>query len=146
MADVLAWTGGVTAALVVIALVIRFPPGVAVLPRAQLVPGPRPDVPPGAGEEALAGTRPWWRHALGWLSRLSIDQWRAIDAETVRDPDEAGRTSAQVLIVMVTVAASLTLQEYHGGHDVYEGVFPSDGSADWELRYFAWWSGWRVLG
>ncbi len=80
------------------------------------------------------------------LRRLSIDQWRAIDAETVRDPGEAGGTSAQVLMVLLTVAASLTLQEYLGGHDAYERVFPPDGSPYWELRGFAWWSGWRVIG
>jgi membrane protease YdiL (CAAX protease family) len=81
-----------------------------------------------------------------WLSRCSLDQWRAIDAETVRDPGEAGRTSVQVLAVLVTVAVSLTLQEYFGGHDTYERLFPPDGSRYWELRGFAWWSGWRVFG
>jgi membrane protease YdiL (CAAX protease family) len=81
-----------------------------------------------------------------WLSRFSLDQWRAIDAETVRDPGDAGRTSVQVLAVLVTVAVSLTLQEYFGGHDTYERLFPPDGSRYWELRGFAWWSGWRVFG
>jgi hypothetical protein len=88
------------------------------------------------------------RHAerLAVLWRFPLAQWRAIDAETVRDPDDAGRTSLQVLVVLVTVAASLTLQEYLGGHDTYERLFPPDGSTYWELRGFAWWSGWRVLG
>jgi membrane protease YdiL (CAAX protease family) len=80
------------------------------------------------------------------LRRLSIDQWRAIDAETERDPQDAGRTSLRVLIVLLTVAASLTLQEYLGGHDTYERLFPRDGSTYWELRGFAWWSGWRLVG
>ena len=80
------------------------------------------------------------------LRRISIDQWRAIDDETVREPGEAGRTSMQVLMVLLTVAASLTLQEYLGGHDAYERMFPPDGSPYWELRGFAWWSGWRVVG
>jgi membrane protease YdiL (CAAX protease family) len=146
MADVLAWAGGVTAALVVIALVIRYPPGFAVLPRTQLAPGPSPDALPGAGEEVLQHARSGWSRVLGLISQLTIDQWRAIDAETVRDPDAAGRTSAQVLSVLVTVAASLTLQEYLGGHDTYERLFPPDGSTYWELRGFAWWSGWRVCG
>ena len=73
-------------------------------------------------------------------------QWSAIDAETVRDPGDAGTTSVTVLMVLVTVAASLTLQEYIGGHDTYERLFPPDGSRYWELRGFAWWSGWRMLG
>jgi len=96
----------------------------------------------------------WWLAMfLGWVLRLglgvgeiAIDQWRAIDAETARDPGDAGTTSLTVLMVLVTVAASLTLQEYLGGHDTYERLFPADGSYYWELRGFAWWSGWRVLG
>lgn len=80
------------------------------------------------------------------LRKISIDQWRAIDAETVRDPDDPGRTSLQVLMVLITVAASLTLQEYFGGHDTYEQLFPPSGGIYWELRGFAWWSGWRVVG
>ena len=114
-------------------------------------------------------TAVWWAWADGWylvlhripglgwmarrvssipgaLRRVSIDQWRAIDAETPREPDDAGATSLQVLMVLITVAASLTLQEYLGGHDTYERLFPPDGSYYWELRGFAWWSGWRVLG
>jgi hypothetical protein len=80
------------------------------------------------------------------IKRISIDQWRAIDAETAREPSDAGATSLQVLMVLFTVAASLTLQEYLGGHDSYERLFPPDGSYYWELRGFAWWSGWRFLG
>jgi membrane protease YdiL (CAAX protease family) len=80
------------------------------------------------------------------LRRISIDQWRAIDAETERDPQDAGRTSLRVLIVLLTIAASLTLQEYLGGHDTYERLFPRDGGIYWELYGFAWWSGWRLLG
>lgn len=80
------------------------------------------------------------------LKRISIDQWRAIDAETARDPSEPGNTSLQVLIVLITVAACLTLQEYLGGHSAYQRLFPPDGSRYWELRGFAWWSGWRVAG
>ena len=83
---------------------------------------------------------PWW-----W-KRISVDQWRAIDAETVRGPSEAGTTSLTVLMVLVTVAVSLTLQECLGSRDVYERWFPYDGSRYWELRGLAWWAGWRVIG
>lgn len=110
MRFVVGWGAGVIAALVALALGIRF----TRLPRI--------------------------------LRALSIDQWRAIDAETARTPDEAGRTSLQVLMVLLTVAAALTLQEYLGGHDAYERLFPPDGSRYWELLGYAWWSGWRVLG
>jgi membrane protease YdiL (CAAX protease family) len=82
----------------------------------------------------------------GWLKMVSIDQWRAIDRETVRTPEDAGMTSLKVLVILVTVAVSLTLQEYIGSHDTYAKWFPFDGSDDWELYGFAWWSGWRVLG
>jgi membrane protease YdiL (CAAX protease family) len=80
------------------------------------------------------------------VRRISIDQWRAIDAETERHPGDAGRASVQVLIVLITVAAALTLQEYLGGHDTYERLFPRDGTRFWELRGYAWWSGWRLIG
>jgi membrane protease YdiL (CAAX protease family) len=82
------------------------------------------------------------------VRRISIDQWRAIDAETVRDPGDAGTISVQVLMVLVTVAASLTLQEYLGGHDTYERLFPPGphNGRYWELLGYAWWSGWRVVG
>jgi membrane protease YdiL (CAAX protease family) len=82
------------------------------------------------------------------VRRISIDQWRAIDAETVRDPGDAGHLSVQVLMVLVTVAAALTLQEYLGGHDTYERLFPPGphNGQSWELLGYAWWSGWRVFG
>lgn len=96
-----------------------------------------------------------WR----WIKKLSIDQWRAIDQETVRSPDEAGRnggpaanaggpgqTSLTVLAILLTVCISLTLQEYVGGHDTYNRLFPNDRSRYWELWGFVWWSGWRVIG
>src|SRR5882757_5359170 len=87
----------------------------------------------------------------GWLPRMvrriSIDQWRAIDAETERAPDDAGRVSLSALAVLVTVAVSLTLQEYFGGHDTYEQLFPATGAGPyWELYGYAWWAGWRVIG
>jgi len=84
--------------------------------------------------------------APAWLRKISIDQWRAIDAETGRSPDDGGRANLSVLIVCLTVAVSLTLQEYIGTHDAYSTLFPHDNGEYWELRGFAWWSGWRVLG
>lgn len=80
------------------------------------------------------------------LRRISIDQWRAIDNHTERHPGEAGRTSLTVLMVLLTAAVSLALQEYLGGHNTYERLFPRDRSHYWELWGYAWWSGWRVLG
>jgi membrane protease YdiL (CAAX protease family) len=83
----------------------------------------------------------------GWVRKVSVDQWKAIDDETDREPGQAGRASWQVAIILVTVAVSLTLQEYIGDRGYFERVFPPHGrDAYWELKGFAWWSGWRVLG
>jgi membrane protease YdiL (CAAX protease family) len=82
-----------------------------------------------------------------FIRKISIGQWRAIDAETDRTPEDAGRTSLRVLAVLVTVAVSLTLQEYIGDRGWFESHFPpSLGDKYFELEGFAWWSGWRVFG
>ena len=141
------WGGGVVAALTVIALMVRYPAIFAWLQwilglscwlvvKLRWIPGL------------------WWfAMLLGWVLRatvcvneIAIDQWHAIDAETPRNPGDAGSTSLQVLMVLVTVAASLTLQQYLGDQDTYAQLFPPDGSTYWELRRLAWWSGWRVFG
>jgi membrane protease YdiL (CAAX protease family) len=119
IAAVVVPAGAVIAALVLVSLGIRF-----------------------GALDRLPGAR-----LAGWLRHLTIDQWRAIDAETVRDPDEAGRASLPVAIVLITVAASLTLQWYLGDRDTtYLDLFPPDGSTYWELRSYLWWSAWRVVG
>jgi membrane protease YdiL (CAAX protease family) len=123
MVSVVASAGAVLAVLLALALGIRY------------------------ADRGAAGHR---IRALAWLvdglRRISIDQWRAIDAETVRAPGQAGAASLPVLAVLLTAAASLTLQEYLGSHDAYARLFPPDGSAYWELRYYVWWSSWRVTG
>jgi membrane protease YdiL (CAAX protease family) len=118
MTQLIGAAGGVIAALVLLALAIR------------------------AGTRRTAAPR---RRILDLLARISIDQWRAIDAETPRTPGDAGRTSVTALAVLATVAGALTLQEYLGGHDMYDRLFPH-GGAYWELYGYVWWSGWRVFG
>lgn len=82
-----------------------------------------------------------------WFKFLSIDQWRAIDAETDRTDDRRGNFDWRVLVVLVVAAVSLTLQEYLGDRGAFERWFPPHGpSMYFELKGFAWWSGWRVLG
>jgi membrane protease YdiL (CAAX protease family) len=122
----------VIAGLVALALLVRAFPGLRVpgLPPARLAHGGQPP------------RRSVLRRAFAFV----IDQWHAIDAETVRDPDAAGRVSLRALVILVTIAGSLTLQEYLGGHDTYERLFPHDGSRYWELRGYAWWSAWRFTG
>ena len=86
------------------------------------------------------------RYLRASLELLTKNPFKAIDAETVRDPDEAGRASWRVLVVLLTCCIVLTLQEYIGGSDRYARYFPYDRSEYWELKGFVWWSGWRVLG
>jgi membrane protease YdiL (CAAX protease family) len=83
-----------------------------------------------------------------WAKFLTIDQWRAIDAETDRAPGEAGATSWKLLVILVVCAVSLTIQEYIGDRGAFERWFPRRGRPDqyFELKGFAWWSSWRVIG
>ena len=82
-----------------------------------------------------------------WLWDTTFGQWRAIDAETDRAPEEAGRFSWLILAILVLVAVSLTLQEYIGDRSFFERTFPPRGHEKyWELESFGWWSGWRVFG
>jgi len=83
---------------------------------------------------------------IGWIRKLSIEQWRAIDRETERDPAEGGATSLPVLAILFTCCVVLTVQEYIGGSDRFARYFPYDRGRFWELEGFAWWSGWRVIG
>jgi membrane protease YdiL (CAAX protease family) len=89
------------------------------------------------------------RHAdrLAWLWRFPLAQWRAIDEDTPRAAGAAGTTDLVVLVVLITAAASLALQQYLGNEEAYDAVFSrDDASPFWELHKLAWWSGWRVLG
>lgn len=53
----------------------------------------------------------------------------------------------RVIVVLVTVAVSLSLQDYYGQRIFYQKLFPYEaGDSYWTLKGFAWWSGWRVLG
>jgi membrane protease YdiL (CAAX protease family) len=79
------------------------------------------------------------------LYAVSIAQWRAIDEETTRAPDEGGRMSWQAAVILVSAAVSLTIQEYIGDRGFFDEHFhpPQDY---WALAGFAWWAGWRVIG
>jgi membrane protease YdiL (CAAX protease family) len=81
------------------------------------------------------------------LRFISIDQWRAIDRETERDDSQRGVFDWRVLVILVTVAVSLTIQEYIGDRGFFEDHFKPDKlDTYWELKGFAWWAGWRVIG
>jgi membrane protease YdiL (CAAX protease family) len=147
MTSVVVPAAGVVASLLLIALLIRDPRPFVWLRWALALP---------FSAAALLRWIPglWWVPALlRWIAVLvlnlpviAVEQWRAIDVETEREPREAGRASPMVLAVLLTVAGSLTLQEYLGGHNTYQRLFPPDGSHYWELRGYVWWSGWRVIG
>lgn len=88
---------------------------------------------------------------IRWIARivrwLTIEQWRAIDRDTDREPGEGGGASLVVLVVMLVCCVSLTLQEYIGDSRFFARLHPFRvGNAYWDLEGFAWWSGWRVLG
>jgi membrane protease YdiL (CAAX protease family) len=87
------------------------------------------------------------RALLGWIRKITIDQWRAIDHETERAPGEGGGASLLVLFVLLVCCVSLTLQEYIGDSRYFARLYPFRGTDPyWDLKGFAWWSGWRVLG
>lgn len=98
------------------------------------------------------------RKIRSWIKFLTIDQWRAIDAEAQaeREPGEAGTFSWTVVVVLAVCAVSLTLQEYLGDRGAFEQLGNAEWLPDWfrvrgrdpyrDLKGFAWWSGWRVIG
>jgi membrane protease YdiL (CAAX protease family) len=71
---------------------------------------------------------------------------RARDALAAPIPDATA--FYRPLIILVTVAISLTLQEYIGDRATFYRLFPRGEMdiKDWQLMSFAWWSGWRFLG
>ncbi|HKE19746.1 MAG TPA: type II CAAX endopeptidase family protein [Kofleriaceae bacterium] len=89
------------------------------------------------------------------LRRFFVDTWREIDAE--REPADASPAAAPAarsrsellwpLVVLVTVAVALTIQEYIGERDFFRQHFPDLAAGDYgELRAYAWWSAWRFIG
>jgi len=108
-----------------------------------------------AGLTAIVGLLVWARARGHWLWRgfayLTIDQWRKIDEDQGPGQAAAGPRGAdwKVLVILFTVAVSLTLQEYVGQRNQYEKWFPYDPlhpDSYWHLTGFVWWTGWRVLG
>jgi membrane protease YdiL (CAAX protease family) len=87
----------------------------------------------------------FFRWLWSWISPTA--NWRRIDEDTPREPGTAGRYDAKVLIILVTVAVSLTLQEYIGDRGFFNEHFRRvPGDRYHELKEFAWWTGWRVGG
>jgi membrane protease YdiL (CAAX protease family) len=91
-----------------------------------------------------APSRPRGFRPLALLRWLTVEQWRAIDADSRREGFGFDRL---VLIVLLTVCVSLTVQEYLGDRDTYRRLFGGSSSDPYgDLKGFAWWAGWRFLG
>jgi len=87
-------------------------------------------------------TRDW---SIGRVLAWPIETWRAIDADAA--PDARRGFDWRVLVVLMTCAVSLTLQEYVGDRGYFQKLFPaSPDDRYWQLKSFVWWSGWRVGG
>lgn len=80
------------------------------------------------------------------LVRLFVGQWRAIDEDAAASVERRDGYDFRPLIVLVTVAVSLTIQQYVGERDSFYRWFPPDGDTYWSLKSYAWWSGWRFIG
>ena len=82
-----------------------------------------------------------------WLFGIVFGQWRLIDAETEREPGEAGTFSYKLALSLALVAVSLTLQYYIGDRSFFDDMLRKHQSWKYfELASHAWWSGWRVIG
>lgn len=108
--------------------------------------------PAGAGALGLAVLvfiRPLGR----LLGRALLEPWRSLNeaAGLAREGRPARDFDYRPLVVMCTVAVSLTLIEYYGDRDVWDLVVRRflpwlDGHRFRELSGFAYWSGARLVG
>lgn len=83
------------------------------------------------------------------IRRVSVDQWRAIDEETRREPGWKPGIDWRVIVILVTTCVTLTLQEYLGDRTYFQKLWPYDRMNPdeyWQLKGFGWWSGWRMFG
>ncbi len=90
----------------------------------------------------------WWTGfwPVRLFRRLLLDNWAAIDAEARAVPPREGY-DFRPLVVLVTVALSLTFQEYYGQRVDFHRLYPPTfGDEHYTLKSFAWWSGWRFFG
>jgi membrane protease YdiL (CAAX protease family) len=106
---------------------------------------------------------------IGLLRKIwPLTLWREIDDEWLRRPEAAAdspkkekkkkktgpaadtapvRFDYRPLIVMVTVAVGLTLQEYIGERQVFANLFPQRMTGEYgQLESFVWWTAWRFIG
>jgi membrane protease YdiL (CAAX protease family) len=89
----------------------------------------------------VSATSPY-RHPARWFLGL----WRDIHAESVER--ERRGLDWRLLVVLLVVAVSLSLQEFYGDRGTFYRLLPKQlhGHRYAELWSFCWWSGWRVFG
>ena len=84
------------------------------------------------------------------LDRLLFDHWKAIDADYDHG-DRGKKLDWMPLVILVTVAVSLTIQSYWGERTEFVRMYPRHEqhmfSGDYyDLWQFAWWTGFRFGG
>lgn len=119
---------------------------------SQATDGSASDEPAASGTQLpgarVVSPRPsGWRRLVTYLgSYVGTPAWRIIDEESHLDKQKRG-FDWRILVVLLTCAVSLTLQEYLGTQEVFHKWFPSPRTDYyWDLKGYAWWAGWRVGG
>lgn len=91
----------------------------------------------------------WLWNRIVWLLKLFPTSWKQIDEEARAERAASGRTGFdwRPLVILIVVAVSLTIQEEFGQRPDFEKLFPRDFKDPyWDLKSFAWWTGFRVGG
>jgi membrane protease YdiL (CAAX protease family) len=81
--------------------------------------------------------------------RFFLETWADINAHTIGSRKAKAELDLRVLVVLATVAVSLTLMEYFGDRTTFRDLFShalGRGHRYYELLSFAYWSGCRFLG
>ena len=92
-----------------------------------------------------------WRPLSPAISRLFRralwEPWLVIHRESLEERDATRPLDWRPLVVLVTTALTLTLQEYIGRRSVFRAIVPDPpgGAAYAELAGFTWWAAWRVI-
>lgn len=125
---------------------------------------PNPPLPPSGWLTLAVALLPYVGYAIlaPFLWKLFGKTWRELDAEATAARVQAGqdgRWDPRPAVMFATVAASLALQQYFGGREVYLGYFKpwlvelDAAGSSWvdvrkysELYGYGWWAFTRVVG
>jgi len=87
-----------------------------------------------------------------FIERWTWGEWQLIHAEYApADAVAARRLDWRPLVVLLVAVLCLTLQYYWGDRDTFAHIWQRPRDPEWirssyELKSFAWWTGWRVGG